>query len=360
MASGGARSAAIPATQHKESKDAASSAVSRTRSGDLLEGQVKWSPSVELPAEHRRPLPKFVSVKEVLESQRSSLEKDLELAKVSFKRIVEVVGHPITFDAAKRPGCLEKNRFRSALPNDSTRVRLRQRPGLHLDREDADYINANLLEYPLAGSALRYIAAQGPLASTVLDFWTMVWEQRVHVIVMLTDLQDEFGREACARYWPSPAAPRMQHGEYVVEALQETRYAEFTVSMLQLSTEAGGAARRVAHIQHVRWPDFGVPEQPGGVLQLHECVRSHQLVLDDTAPLLVHCTAGLGRTGVYVLVDVLLRLVMANTVPNAEAILSVLREQRVGLVQTEEQYAFALRVALAKVYAEIKAGDGEG
>ena len=280
----------------------------------------------------------------------------------AFKRITEVVGHPITFDAARRPGCFEKNRFKSVFPNDSTRVRIRQRPGLNLEHPDgADYINANILEYPLPGCQLplRFIATQGPLDSTVHDFWTMVWEQRARVIVMLTDLTDELGREACVRYWPTSTQGSQQHGEFFVEFVHESKFGDISVTTLNLldTTDPSNTKHTVVHIQYLAWPDFGVPANAESFLRLHHYVRGHQLSFEESAPLLVHCTAGLGRTGVYILIDVLLRQITFNSVPNAEAILLVLREQRVGLVQTEEQYAFALQVALAKVQQDCMVCD---
>lgn len=320
---------------------------------------MSWTPSGELfPEERRKPLPKFVSEKELMASQRTSLEKDLELAKVTFKRITEVMGHPISFDAAKRPGCLEKNRFKTVFPNDSTRVRIRQRPGLNIAHvEGADYINANALEYPLPGcpKPLRFIGTQGPMKSTVHDFWTMVWEQHANVIVMLTDFVDELGREACVHYWPSHGSARFE--EFEVECVQEHHYGEFRVSTISIvdTLDPAAAKRTVVHVQYLAWPDFGVPANPDSFLKLHQCVRGQQMALGDEAPLLVHCTAGLGRTGVYILIDVLLRQLTYNFVPNTEAILLVLREQRVGLVQTEEQYAFALQVAVRKIQQDCEA-----
>nr|BAJ52658.1 protein tyrosine phosphatase [Monosiga ovata] len=338
------------------------SKLSRAKSLDAMEGAVTWMPSKDK-KEARRPLPKFVCAKEVLQSQEDSLKKDLELASTAFKRIQDVIGRRVTCDDAKRPGNYEKNRFKSVFPNDSTRVRIRQRSSVRQPQQqqqspppEEDYINANMLEYPLAGSSpLQYIATQGPLKTTVHDFWTMVWEQHVSVIVMLTDLQDDLGRDACTQYWPS--AGSMTSNEFQIDCHQIDVCGDFNITTPYLSDITAmppEPPRVVYHVQFMPWPDFGIPANPQMILTLHQCVRSLQRRTNEHAPLLVHCTAGLGRTGVYILVDVLLRQITFNQVPNAEAVLCVLREQRCGLVQTEEQYAFSLRVALAQVVEDAK------
>jgi protein tyrosine phosphatase len=232
-------------------------------------------------------------------------------------------------------------------------VRLRQR-GAVATPDGADYINANLLEYPLPGVISRkYIATQGPLRSTSHDFWTMVWEQQVGVIVMLTELVDQFGREACAQYWPTEGT--MDIGEYTVRALSTQKLADFDLARLELLEKHTSEVHIVVHVLYHAWPDYEVPASPESVLCLHACISSMQVDTGDAHPLLVHCTAGLGRTGAYILIDILLRLITMNVgVPNAEAALLVLREQRRGLVQTEDQYAFALRVAIAYLDKELK------
>lgn len=244
------------------------------------------------------------------------------------------------------------------MPNDSTRIRIRQRPSLRLHEqrgaETEDYINANNLEYPLPGAdshLIKFIAAQGPMATTIHDFWTMVWEQEVAVILMLTELRDPVGREACAQYWPESMAKPTHYGEFRVSVSQIDHFGDFTISTLTLTDtlDANAPERLVYHVQFFPWPDFGVPSNTESVLKLHQCIRGLQRTTGDHRPLLVHCTAGLGRTGVYILIDIMLRVITFNLTPNAEAILSVLREQRCGLVQTEEQFAFALSVGLAQL-----------
>lgn len=223
-----------------------------------------------------------------------------------------------------------------------------------MTEEGHDYINANTLEHPLAAGSppLQYIATQGPLKSTIIDFWTMVWEQKIGVIVMLTELLDAFGREACAHYWP--ADDTCTYGEFRVDVTHVDKLKDFTVTTLALS-EIGHPddPRTVYHVQYFPWPDFGVPADPRSVLKLHRCVRGLQRNTGDSHPLLVHCTGGLGRTGVYILIDIMLRQLVFNAEPNAESILMILREQRCGLVQTEEQFAFALRVALEQLNTDM-------
>lgn len=270
----------------------------------------------------------------------------------AYHRITTVVGHPISFIAAKFAGNLSKNRSKDILPNDSTRVRIRTRAVLSVPEEGHDYINANTLEYPLPGAPpLQYIATQGPLKSTIVDFWTMVWEQKIGVIVMLTELLDAFGREACAHYWP--ASDTATYGEFRVDVTHVDKLVDYTVTSLALTDGPSGETRTVYHVQYFAWPDFGVPADPRSVLRLHRCVRGLQRNTGDDHPLLAHCTGGLGRTGAYILIDIMLRQLVFNAEPNAENILMILREQRCGLVQTEDQFEFALRVALEQLKADM-------
>ncbi|KAJ1645748.1 phosphotyrosine-specific ptp2-like protein [Coemansia asiatica] len=212
-----------------------------------------------------------------------------------------------------------KNRYNNIYPFDSNRVRLRS--------TSSDYINASYVSYfngPL------YIATQGPLPATVADFWQMVWEQRVRVIVMLTRVFEN-GREKCHRYWPqSPGgASAVQHGDLRIEFQAEARHPDdATVISRRLRVSHIGSpddAIIVTHLQYETWPDHGAPETPLGVLRLRELARIAQGEDNDESkriPMIVHCSAGCGRTGAFCAVDTVMSMTSKNQTNSIPSVVS--------------------------------------
>ncbi|KAJ2003569.1 phosphotyrosine-specific ptp2-like protein [Coemansia thaxteri] len=195
-----------------------------------------------------------------------------------------------------------------------------------------DYINASFLGY-FGGPV--YIAAQGPLPDTSNDFWNMVWEQEARVVVMLTR-NTESGRAKCHQYWPDAVGQAKRYGEIVIEWEAEAHHPDdpgIVSRRLKLSrSTAGGPSRIVTHLQYVGWPDLGVPDTPLGVLRLRQLARlaqqsepdvetslSPSLTLDGRVPMVVHCSAGCGRTGAFCAIDTLLAISQQQQQPNLSA-----------------------------------------
>ncbi|KAF9095061.1 hypothetical protein BGX23_001140 [Mortierella sp. AD031] len=196
-----------------------------------------------------------------------------------------------------------KNRYNNIWPYDHTRVKLTE-----IDPGHDDYINASFLTPPL--SRKSYIATQGPLPSTFQDFWKTAWEQNSRVVVMLTREQ-EMGRIKCHQYWPSAQHPLMEVGSMLVsfvnEFLPDPTIGTILVRQLKLQhiRRPEEPARSITQIQYTGWPDFGVPETPLEVLRVIQLSNEHN-VPASAGPMIVHCSAGCGRTGAFCVIDSIL------------------------------------------------------
>ncbi|CAN8003625.1 unnamed protein product [Ixodes pacificus] len=232
------------------------------------------------------------------------------------------MNHP---ERAAVPGCGGKNRYRSILPNEHSRVLLG--PG-------GDYINANRLR-GFKGARSAYIATQGPLPHTVADFWAMVWQERAPVIVMITNLVED-AKVKCEQYLPE-GEPR-RFGEVGVAVLRTTPRDGYTLR--ELALECRGEQRRVAHLWYTSWPDHGTPACPQQLLSL---AREAEQLRSETGPLVVHCSAGLGRTGCFVASSIGMQQLEAEGSVDVLATVCALRGDRGGMVQTAEQYEFVHR-----------------
>nr|XP_043870621.1 receptor-type tyrosine-protein phosphatase H-like isoform X18 [Solea senegalensis] len=230
------------------------------------------------------------------------------------------------------PGNKAKNRFNNILPYDWSRVKL----NTSKSKGRSDYINANYI--PGYNSKKEFIATQGPLPSTVNDFWRMIWEQRVKGIVMVTNCT-EGGRPKCDHYWPEDSTPRFYKGVRVtITSEQEETYwtlREFSVKHIDSSEE-----RTVIHFHFTAWPDHGVPEGTIPLIQFRGLVRSHMEKEGAGAPTVVHCSAGVGRTGTLIALDVLLQQLGHNNAVSVYAVVHKMRQSRTHMVQTEWQYIF--------------------
>eukprot|EP00128_Syssomonas_multiformis_P014148 Colp12_sorted_trinity150504_noHs@4060 len=222
-----------------------------------------------------------------------------------------------------------KNRYTDILAYDQTRIVLEH------PLDGNDYINANLLD----GGMAPYIATQGPLPNTTPDFWQMVWEQNVHHIVMTTR-ELENGRTKCHKYWPAKGHPLSFNG-LQVETIQEEQ-SQFGWDRTVILTDQAGAKREVFHTQYTTWPDHGVPSSPASFLAFMDHVRS-KYTQAPRGPIVIHCSAGIGRSGTFVVVDICLHRFMESRGQeqiSIEDVIKKLRKQRLGMVQMEEQYRF--------------------
>nr|BAJ52648.1 protein tyrosine phosphatase type N6 [Monosiga ovata] len=237
----------------------------------------------------------------------------------------------------ERPENKAKNRYKNILPYDRTRVVLKDvPPGV----VGADYINASHIQSP-RGRA--YIACQGCLKATVPAFWQMMWEQGATVIAMVTN-EVEGGKNKCARYYPDPKTKSMVHGKYTVEHVSEQVFPNFEVRKMTLSKE-GQPKRNITQFHYLTWPDHGVPANPTDLISFIESIHEQERRGQAGAPgpLVVHCSAGIGRTGTVIVLDMLMSQIMEIGLQcdiDIQEMVAFVRQQRSGMIQTEAQYEF--------------------
>ncbi|XP_053151834.1 tyrosine-protein phosphatase non-receptor type 18 isoform X2 [Hemicordylus capensis] len=227
---------------------------------------------------------------------------------------------------------IKKNRYKDILPYDQTRVVL----NALTEEGQADYINANFIQG--VDNKRCYIATQGPLAHTVLDFWHMVWQYRVKVIVMACR-EVEMGKKKCERYWPL-AEETLQFGPFsIAQAKEQELNPDVILRKLTLTFQK--EERVVSHFQYIAWPDRGIPDTYGYFLAMIEQVRHKQG--EDTVPVCIHCSAGCGRTGVICTLDYIRQLLLKQRIPPHFSIFDVvleMRKQRPAAVQTQYEFVY--------------------
>lgn len=257
----------------------------------------------------------------------------------------------------QRPENKTKNRYKNILPFDKSRVVLKDVP-----RETgADYVNASYIKGEAVGAGNDYIACQGCLKATVGAFWQMMWENNSRVIVMTTAVVER-GKNKCAPYWPTPEGP-MTHDKYTIAPVSAHEELDFILREMTLhKTGEREPPRRILQYHFKSWPDHGVPREPGAVLQFlitvnRELDQQRKALRGKLGQMVVHCSAGIGRTGTFIIVDMLLRLIAQNG-PEAEIDIQKtvqdVRAQRSGMIQTEGQYKF-LYEAIAQHIENMKA-----
>uniref|UniRef100_A0A023FI87 Protein tyrosine phosphatase ptpmeg n=4 Tax=Amblyomma TaxID=6942 RepID=A0A023FI87_AMBCJ len=203
------------------------------------------------------------------------------------------------------------------------------------------------MNIPTSGIVNRYIATQGPLPNTTVDFWEMVWEQQCTLVVMLTTLVER-GRIKCHKYWPD-LYETDTYGYLQVSCVRQKETPSFAFREFTLINTQNREERHITHMQYLAWPDHGVPEDSSEFLGFVQRVRRSRDGMVE--PTVVHCSAGIGRTGVLILMETAMCLIEANEPVYPLDLTRDMRDQRAMLIQTSSQYKFVCE-AILKVYNE--------
>uniref|UniRef100_A0A8B9R399 Tyrosine-protein phosphatase non-receptor type 13 n=1 Tax=Anas platyrhynchos TaxID=8839 RepID=A0A8B9R399_ANAPL len=227
----------------------------------------------------------------------------------------------------------KKNRYKNILPYDTTRVPLGTEGG---------YINASFIRMPVGNEEFIYIACQGPLPTTVADFWQMVWEQKCTVIAMMTQ-EVEGEKIKCQRYWPDVLNKTTMITDRLRLALVRFQQLKgFIIRVLELEEIQTGEVRHISHLNFIAWPDHDTPSQPDDLLTFISYMRH----VYKSGPIVTHCSAGIGRSGTLICIDVVLGLISRDLDFDISDLVRTMRLQRHGMVQTEDQYIFCYQVVL--------------
>uniref|UniRef100_A0A8B9LS79 Receptor-type tyrosine-protein phosphatase F n=1 Tax=Astyanax mexicanus TaxID=7994 RepID=A0A8B9LS79_ASTMX len=256
---------------------------------------------------------------------------------LEFKRLANSKAHTSRFISANLPCNKFKNRLVNIMPYETTRVCLQPIRGV----EGSDYINASCIDGYRQQKA--YIATQGPLAETTEDFWRMLWEHNSTIVVMLTKLR-EMGREKCHQYWPAERSARYQY--FVVDPMAEYNMPQYILREFKVTDARDGQSRTIRQFQFTDWPEQGVPKTGEGFIDFIGQVHKTKEQFGQDGPITVHCSAGVGRTGVFITLSIVLERMRYEGVVDLFQTVKTLRTQRPAMVQTEDQYQLCYRAAL--------------
>ncbi|XP_034738144.1 protein tyrosine phosphatase receptor type Fa isoform X26 [Etheostoma cragini] len=256
---------------------------------------------------------------------------------LEFKKLASSKAHTSRFISANLPCNKFKNRLVNIMPFESTRVCLQPIRGV----EGSDYINASFIDGYRQQKA--YMATQGPLAETTEDFWRMLWEHNSTIVVMLTKLR-EMGREKCHQYWPAERSARYQY--FVVDPMAEYNMPQYILREFKVTDARDGQSRTIRQFQFTDWPEQGVPKTGEGFIDFIGQVHKTKEQFGQDGPITVHCSAGVGRTGVFITLSIVLERMRYEGAVDLFHTVKTLRTQRPAMVQTEDQYQLCYRAAL--------------
>nr|XP_046232099.1 tyrosine-protein phosphatase non-receptor type 13 isoform X2 [Scatophagus argus] len=227
----------------------------------------------------------------------------------------------------------KKNRYKNVVPFDTTRVVL---------GKDGGYINANFIKMSVKDENYMYIACQGPLPTTLCDFWQMVLEQKSNVIAMMTR-EVEGGKVKCQRYWPdTPRTAEMLDDRLQITLIKDQYLDNFVIRLIEVKDVQTNEIQLVTHLNYTGWPDHGTPTQPEQLLTFISYMRH----VHRSGPIITHCSAGIGRSGTLICIDTVLGLISKDADFDISDVVRNMRLQRQGMVQTEDQYIFCYQVIL--------------
>ncbi|PIK36504.1 putative receptor-type tyrosine-protein phosphatase delta isoform X4, partial [Apostichopus japonicus] len=254
-----------------------------------------------------------------------------------FKRLANIKAQPSQFVSASLPANKFKNRLVNILPFEQSRVYLQPIRGV----EGSDYINASHIHGYRQRNA--FIATQGPLVETTEDFWRMLWDQNSTIVVMLTKLR-EMNRDKCHQYWPAERSARYQY--FVVDPMSEYNMPQYVLREFKVTDARDGQSRTIRQFQFTEWPEQGVPKSGEGFIDFIGQVLKTKDQFGQDGPVTVHCSSGVGRTGVFVTLSIVLERMKYEGVVDIFQTVKMLRTQRPAMVQTEDQYQFCYKAAL--------------
>ncbi|EGD83237.1 tyrosine phosphatase RQ [Salpingoeca rosetta] len=248
-----------------------------------------------------------------------------------FERIPTFMASPADIPDGTGP----KNRYVNVLPSPHSRVNLGKVGSDHT----STYINANFVTgYNHAENT--YIAAQGPKANTIWDFWRMIWEHKCRIIVMMTGLREN-GRAKCDKYWPDIGETMTDKTTFTVRTVEDVDCEDYVLTTFSLQHIPSGETVNISHYWFTSWPDHGVPDETWPVLDFVGAVRKHANHSHDAAPIVVHCSAGIGRTGTFMCLDICMQELQSEwRVCDVFGTVYRMRQERGGAVQTGVQYTF--------------------
>ncbi|XP_011700874.1 PREDICTED: receptor-type tyrosine-protein phosphatase S-like [Wasmannia auropunctata] len=274
--------------------------------------------------EEKKEKTSLVKVKEFEDYVRQAIQSGLlDKQYETFPR-----GQTRPWDYGKLPQNKSKNRYGNLIAYDETRVILKKLP----DDAHSDYINANYITgYK---KEKRYIATQGPKPNTVIDFWRMIWQENVLIICMLANVVEN-GKTKCEQYWPD-IGKKKKYGDIIVLNAKHNVFADYCFRTFHVT--CGEETRKIEHLHYTAWPDHGVP------LYTHSVVTYLKKLLatpPGNGPVVVHCSAGVGRTGTIILCDICLHRAAAEGLVDVFAETASIRSERANMVDNKQQYLLA-------------------
>nr|GMD80844.1 protein-tyrosine-phosphatase PTP1-like isoform X1 [Ipomoea batatas] len=250
---------------------------------------------------------------------------------------------------------ISKNRYTDVLPFDSNRIVLN--PCKDYRQSARGYINASLIT--ISEHVSRFIATQGPLPNTFEDFWEMVIQNRCPAIVMLTRLVDNYKTVKCGDYFQAEDGVREFGNICITTKWIKTTDTSLILRCLEVSyKESEEPPLSVLHVQYAEWPDHGVPKD---TLAAREIVKRLHTLPPSLGPIVVHCSAGIGRTGTYCTIHNTIQRILLGDMSALDLVntITIFRSQRIGMVQTLEQYLFCYDAIIEELEDIIKENTGQ-